>query len=51
MLLDGFAQEAQTLSVLALWVDEYRTGSGSDLVGLVINKSSISWIAENSSLE
>jgi hypothetical protein len=36
---------------IALWVDEYRTGSASDRVGLAINNISISWIAENASLQ
>ena len=39
------------LSLFALWVEEYRTGSGSDRVGLAINNTSVSWIAENVSLQ
>ena len=34
-----------------MWVDQYRTGSGSDRVGLAINNISMSWVAENASLQ
>src|SRR5712691_11217946 len=41
------------LSLFALWVDEYRTPTyrGSDRVRLGIINISISWIAENASLQ
>ena len=35
------------MSVSALWVDQYRTGSASDRVGLALNNTWVSFISQN----